>query len=355
MLVLAVQTVDKEVFRCALQLDLGGRGFQVVGCQLGGFLAGAFLQKVGRLDLGGAEGDGCQLGGLRVDFDMHIDAVRRCAALDRLVDGFRLDGADVLRRGVRPNALNDVAHHRQCHTDGRNDLGILGNGVAQPHLVRAEADQGCRAAADTDQADLVFFEAVLGCQLGDDRLDLLVGAGQDLGGDLLDRLAHVIRQRLHRFAGGVGVAVSKVIGGDQAQHVRGAGVGDGDALAACQLDGDIIVGVALLRGEEDDLRVNDFFLRGKDGVVHTGNVRRARTDILDAVLVGAHHRAARHAQHADVQAADVGAVTADDGVVDGGAAVLDDADVRCCAADLKVNAVGRAQIHQAAHNGRGRA
>ena len=84
-------------------------------------------------------------------------------------------------------------------------------------------------------------------------------------------------------------------------------------------------------------------------------MRRAGADILDAALVGTHHRAARHAQNADVQAADVGAVTADDGVVDGGAAVLDDADVRRCAADLKVDAVGRAQIHQAAHNGRGRA
>ena len=84
-------------------------------------------------------------------------------------------------------------------------------------------------------------------------------------------------------------------------------------------------------------------------------MRRAGADILDTALIGAHHRAARHAQHADVQTADVGAVTADDGVVDGGAAVLDDADVRRRAADLKVDAVGRAQIHQAAHNGRGRA
>ena len=82
-------------------------------------------------------------------------------------------------------------------------------------------------------------------------------------------------------------------------------------------------------------------------------MRRARTDILDATLVGTHHRAARHAQNADVQTADVGAVTADDGVVDGGAAVLDDADVRRRAADLKVDAVGRTQVHQAAHNGRG--
>ena len=281
---------------------------------------------------------------------MHIDAVRRCAALDGLVDGLGLDGTDVLRRGVGHNALNDIAHHRQCHTDGGNDLGVFGDGVAQPHLVRAEADQSGCAAADTNQTDLVFFQAVLGGQLGDDRLDLLVGAGQDLGGDFLDRLAHVVRQRLHGLAGSVGVAVGEVVGGNQPQHVRGTGVRDGDALAACQFNGNIVVGVALLRGEEDDLRVNDFLLRGKDGVVHTGDVRRARTDILDAALVSAHHRAARNAQHADVQTADVGAVTADDGVVNGGATVLDDADVRCRAADLKVNAVGRAQVHQAAHD-----
>ena len=350
MLVLAIQTIDKEVLRRALQLDLGGRGLQVVGGQLGGLLAGAFFQQVGGFDLGRAEGDGRQLGGLRVDFDMHIDAVRRCAALDCLVDGFRLDGADVLRRGVGHNALNDVAHHRQRNTDGGNDLGIFGDGVAQPHLVRAEADQGSRTAADTNQTDLVFFEAVLRGQLGDDRLDLLIGAGQDLGGNLLNRLAHVVCQRLHGLAGSVGIAVGEVIGGNQPQHVRGAGVRDGDALAACQLDGNIIVGVALLRGEEDDLRVNNFLFRGKDGVVHTGNVRRAGADILDAALVGTHHRAARHAQYADVQTADVGAVAADDGVVDGGAAILDDADVRRRAADLKVNAVGRAQVHQAAHD-----
>ena len=48
-------------------------------------------------------------------------------------------------------------------------------------------------------------------------------------------------------------------------------------------------------------------------------------------------------------------MTADDGVVDGGATVLDDADVRRRAADLEVNAVGGAQVHQAAHDRSGRA
>ena len=36
----SIKTVDKEVLRRALQLDLGSRGLQVVGGQLGGFLAG---------------------------------------------------------------------------------------------------------------------------------------------------------------------------------------------------------------------------------------------------------------------------------------------------------------------------
>ena len=191
---------------------------------------------------------------------------------------------DVLRRGVGYDALNDVAHHSKCNTDGRNDLGVFGYGVAQPHLVRAKADEGGGTAADTNQTNPVFFQAVLGSQFGDDRFDLLIGAGQDLGSDLLDSLAHVVRQRLHRFAGSVGIAVGEVIGGNQPQHIRGTGIGDGDALASCQLDGDIVVGVALLRGEEDDLRVNNFFLRGKDGVVHTGNVRRARPTSLTPLL-----------------------------------------------------------------------
>src|SRR5699024_9905116 len=127
------------------------------------------------------------------------------------------------------------------------------------------------------------------------------------------------------------------------------------ALAVGQADRHIVVGVAGFGAEELHLRVNDLVLVGVDGVVQAGDVGRTGAHVDDALLVGADHAAAGAAQNAHVQAADVGGVAADDGVVDGRAAVLDHADVGGGAADFEVDAVGGAQIHQAAHDRGGRA
>ncbi len=196
-----------------------------------------------------------------------------------------------------------------------------------------------------------MLELVLLSQVVDALVDLLEGLIHDLGRQLFHRDVQAVGDGLHGLAGGVGVAVREVLRLHQAQHVGRAGVGDGDALAALQADDDIVGGVAGLRADQLDLRIDDLLLRRKDGVLAAGDVRGTRADVDDVAVVDTDHGTAGGAEDAHVQRVDVSGVAADDGVVNAGTAVLDNADVRGGAADLEVDGVRGAQIHQRAHDG----
>ena len=77
-----------------------------------------------------------------------------------------------------------------------------------------------------------MLQAVLVSQLHDNRLDLLIGPGKNLGSHILHRGVQVIGNGLHGFPGRIYAAVGKVLGRHQSQHIGRAAVGDGDALAA---------------------------------------------------------------------------------------------------------------------------
>ena len=184
---------------------------------------------------------------------------------------------------------------------------------------------------------------------------MLVGLVQDLTAALLHGHAHIVGQRLDALPGGLHVAPGVVAFLDVAQHIGGAGVGDGHPLAALELDADIVGGVALLGGEELQLRLLNLLRRGVNGVAQTRDVSGTGANVQNLLVAGTHHGAAGHALNLHVQGVDVGVVTAHGGVLHAGTAVLDDADVGSGAADLKVDAVGGTQVHQSAHDGSGRA
>ena len=239
------------------------------------------------------------------------------AGADGRVGGFLLQFADVLLGGVGDHALHHVADHGQGHADGGDDLGVLGDGVLQAHLLGAVGHQGGRAAAAAHQLHGVVVQLVLLGQGVDAGVDLLKVLVQDLGGQFLHRDAQLVGHRLHALAGRAGVAVGEVLGLDQAQHVGGVGVGEADALAAGQTDGHVVGGVARFGAEHlDGQRAGvDLLLGGEAGVLTAGDVGRTGAHVLHAVVVDTDHGAAGAAQDAHIQGVDVGVVAADLGVV----------------------------------------
>ena len=81
----------------------------------------------------------------------------------------------------------------------------------------------------------------------------------------------------------------------------------------------------------------------------------ARSDIDELAAAGADHAAAGNADHAHVERTDIGLVAADARIFDGRPSVADHADIGAGAADLEIDAVGHAQIHQRAGDACGRA
>ena len=87
---------------------------------------------------------------------------------------------------------------------------------------------------------------------------------------------------------------------------------------------------------------------GEGGIGQAGDVGTARADVNEAAWHGAHEAAAGDADDAHVERADVGFVAADAGVGHRRAAVADDADVGGGAADLEVEPIRHAQMHERA-------
>ena len=143
-----VAGVDVELIGLFSQVDVGDLGAKVLLSQLLSLGLVALLQQVSGLDLGRTGGDSRDLTGLAVDLDMDFDGVGGSAGTNGSIGSFLLQFLDVLLGRVRDNTLDNVTNHGQGNTDGGDDLGVLGNGVLQAHLLGAVGDQrGSTAAA----------------------------------------------------------------------------------------------------------------------------------------------------------------------------------------------------------------
>ena len=288
---------------------------------------------------------------------MNFNSVGRSTGTDGGVGSFLLQLLDVFLGRVRDNTFDNVTNHGQGNTDGGDDLGVLGDGVLQAHLLGAVGDQRGSTAAAANQLHGVVVQLILVSQGVDAGVDLLEVLVQDLGSQLLNGDAQLVSNGLHALAGSAGVAVCEVLLVDQAQHVGSVGVGEADTLAACQFDGNVVRGVTRLRAQHlDGQRAGvDLLLRSEAGVLAASDVGGTGADVLNAMVVDTDHGTTGAAQDADIQRVDVGIVAADLGVVNAGTAVLDNTDVSGGAADLKVDGVRSTQIHQGAHDGSSRA
>lgn len=132
----------------------------------------------------------------------------------------------------------------------------------------------------------------------------------------------------------------------QSQHIRRAGVRDRHPLPVLQPDGHIISRITRLRRKEFDLCSLDLIRIGEYRIIQSADMRRSWSDIDHSALVRPDHGPAGHAEHPYIQGIDIGRMTADDGIVDGRAAVFDHTDIGSRAADLEVHPVRRSQIHQ---------
>ena len=200
---------------------------------------------------------------------------------------------------------------------------------------------------------MVFLQAVFLRQFHDDRLDFLVGPGENLSGHFLHCLSHIIRQRLHGLTGRVGISVGKIFRLNQSQDIGRAGVCDGDALAVFQFNGHIVVRVAFLGAEEYHLGLHNLLFWRKHRIIHSRDMGGTGAYVLHSVLVRPDHASAGHTQNPHIQAADISPVASYDGVVNSRTSVLNHADIGGGAAHLKVHSVGGPQVHQASHH-RGR-
>ena len=79
-----------------------------------------------------------------------------------------------------------------------------------------------------------------------------------------------------------------------------------------------------------------------------------RSHIVNPGLVHTDHAAPGHTEHAHIQRTDIGSVSADDGVIDGGTPVLNDTDIGRRTAHFKIHSVGGAQVHKRSHDAGGR-
>ena len=79
-------------------------------------------------------------------------------------------------------------------------------------------------------------------------------------------------------------------------------------------------------------------------------MRRTGTYVLHAAFVRPYHASSCHAQDSNVQAADIGAVSSYDRIIDRRTPVLDNADVGGRSAHFKIDAVGSAQVHETSHD-----
>ncbi len=225
------------------------------------------------------------------------------------------------------------------------------------HHVRGVSQEGPRASARADQGNLVPLQLILCNQALDDGDNLFAGFPEDRARRVFHGHADLFGQQLHPRVGGVvfGVRQCVISGLQNLQHDGGAGIGYRGALAVVQLDGDIVVRVVLARPDRIELRALKFLRVVIAGVFHICDVRAARPHVDERALFRAHHAAARDAQDPDVERVHIGPVPPDDGVIHGGTAVFNHADVCGRATDLKIDAVGSAQIHQRPDHAGGRA
>src|SRR3954468_20045315 len=130
------------------------------------------------------------------------------------------------------------------------------------------------------------------------------------------------------------------------QYICRTGIGQRVALAVCAANCHVIVRIALARAEPFDLRIDDIVRLRERRVVQPRDVRAARPDIVYLLAAYTNHAAAGNANDPDIQRIHIRVVAAYPGMSDGWAAIADYADVGAGTADLEINAIGHAQVHE---------
>ena len=157
-----------------------------------------------------------------------------------------------------------------------------------------------------------------------------------------------------RGARGFLIAARVVARLDEAERVRGAGVGERDRAAVGQTHDQVVGRVARARRAQLGGRAVEVGGGQEARVRQPGDVRAARTDAVDTVAADAQHRAAGDTEHAHVERADRGRVAGDLHVRERGPPAPDRRDVGGRAADLDDHRVlDAARSQRAGHRRRG--
>ena len=134
--------------------------------------------------------------------------------------------------------------------------------------------------------------------------------------------------------------------------IGGAGGRQRKAAMPFGLDRDEVVAVAWLRFEEHDAGVLEHLGRREAGISEPGDVGASRPDLAHRTVGDPDQAAAGDPQHAHVERIDERIVAADVRIGHDRTAGLDDAEVGRRAADLEVDPVGHADMHQRARDAR---
>ncbi len=282
-----------------------------------------------------------------VDFDHHLDAIRRGARCDRGVDRLAADAREVVRRWIEHRALDDVAHERERDAERRDHLRVARDAVRETELLRGVRDERRRAASAADQDDVRAVERVVGDQLVQRRAQARRSAVQDRAGELFGAEAERGTGALAREPCGRGVPVRERVARHDAEHVRGAGRRDGDPRAvACDERDEAGAEIGPRIGEQRGI--------GEHGVAVAGDVRRTRADIDDAPAGDARERTACDGDRAHVQRAQQRSVAADARRTHLRLPAPNHRAVGAGPADLDEDAVGDVLVKQRARDPRGR-
>ena len=104
---------------------------------------------------------------LRIDLDLHLDAVRRRSRRDDAVGRLAPDARDIVRRRIDDDALDDVAHERERNADRRDHLRIARDAPAAIPSLGGKRDDRPRAAAAAHDDHVIAVERVVGDQFVD--------------------------------------------------------------------------------------------------------------------------------------------------------------------------------------------
>ena len=314
----------------------------------GGQLRGA---QVLRLDLRGALGGGPQQVALGLDFDPDLDGVGGGAHLQHAGEGLLADAADVFRIGLDHGAFEAVAHQGEGDAYGTDDVGVGHRRMRQPQAPRQVGHDGRRPAAAADQAEHAGIQPVIADKASNHGFEARGSQRQDaLGQGGTVREAVAFGQDGEATFDRRRAALRTISFGNPPELVARAGRRDGQ-LDVARGHGQVLLVVHPVRGRLE--RVGRPV--GEAEVGECGDVRTARTDLVELSAAEVNQRTAGQAHGADVERGHVELLAADFRAADAAAAVLDHAEVGAGAADLDEDAIGDAGVEQGGGDAGGRA